>query len=481
MNRASTSFLLPDPAQMALIDAAASRVVPVRDLMEHAGRAVARAVRRHVAPCRVLVLCGPGNNGGDGYVAARRLAEAGWPVAVAALAPPRPDGDAAHAASLWRGPVVPFGAAEAARADLVIDAVFGAGLSRDIDDDLARVLAAARRIVAVDMPSGIDGATGAVRGYAPHAEMTVTFVRAKPGHLLLPGRDMLGRLVVADIGMPDSVWDAVAVRTWQNEPGLWQVPQDPVDSHKYTRGVVSICGGASMPGAARLAAAGARAAGAGLVRLAAGEVADLYRLGDPGLVVDGQALEDLLSDQRRAVWVCGPGLTVDEVGHALPLLLGAGRRVLVDAGAFLMAAGRPELLRGAAVITPHAGEFARVFGAPGADRLAAARAAAARIDGVVVLKGPDTVIAAPDGRAAINRHASTALATAGSGDTLTGVIATMLAAGMEAWQAACAGVWLHGEAGMRAGPWPVAEQFDRHLGAARERAALLGRGTRGEV
>lgn len=459
---------------MGLIDRAASRTVPVRDLMENAGRAVARAVLRHVRPCRVLVLCGPGNNGGDGYVAARRLVQAGWPVAVAALAPPRPGGDAAAAAADWRGPRVPFTAEEAARADLVVDAVFGAGLSRDIDAGLASVLAAARRVVAVDMPSGIDGGTGAVRGYAPHAEMTVTFVRAKPGHLLLPGRERLGRLVVADIGMPDTVWDAVDIRTWRNEPGLWRVPGDAVDSHKYARGVVSICGGATMPGAARLSAAGARAAGAGLVRLAAGAAADLYRLGEPGLVVDGGDLTDLLADRRRAVWVCGPGLTVDEVDHTLPILVGAGRTVLADAGAFAVAADQPDRLRGVAVITPHAGEFARVFGHPGDDRPAAARAAAARTGAVVVLKGPDTVVAAPDGRVAINAHASSALATAGSGDTLTGVIAALLAAGMEPWPAACAGVWMHGEAGMRAGPWPLAEQFDQHLGAARARAVELG-------
>ncbi|WP_342628662.1 NAD(P)H-hydrate dehydratase [Nguyenibacter vanlangensis] len=471
-------LILPDPEQMGRIDREGSRTVPVYDLMENAGRAVARAVRRHVAPCRVLVLCGPGNNGGDGYVAARRLAQAGWPVAVAALAPPRPGGDADRAAAQWTGPRVPFAAAEAARAELVIDAVFGAGLSRDVDPEAAAVLAAARRVVAVDVPSGIDGATGAVRGYAPRAEMTVTFVRAKPGHLLLPGRAMAGRLEVADIGMPAAALAAVSVRTWRNAPGLWRVPDAEMDSHKYARGVVSICGGGTMPGAARLAAAAARAAGAGLVRLAAGEAAALYRMGEPGLVVDDGTLDALLQDGRRRVWICGPGLTEPEVGEALPRLLRAGRTVLADAGAFLLAAGRPERLRGAAVITPHAGEFARVFGAPGNDRLAAARAAAARCGAVVVLKGPDTVIAAPDGRAAINAHATAALATAGSGDTLTGVIAALLAAGMAPWEAACAGVWIHGEAGMRAGDWPVAEQFDRHLGAARARACMLG-GTAG--
>ncbi|MBL7235364.1 NAD(P)H-hydrate dehydratase [Novacetimonas hansenii] len=475
MNDAAYRLLLPDPAQMGRVDALAARVVPIRTLMEHAGRAVERAVRRHVRPCRVLVLCGPGNNGGDGYVAARRLAQAGWPVSVAALAPPRPGGDAAAAAALWSGPMVPFDVAQVGRFDLVIDAVFGAGLSRAVEGEVADVLRAARRLIAIDMPTGVDGATGAVRGYAPAAELTVTFCRPRPGHLLLPGRELCGRCEVADIGIPENAVGQVGVRTWRNAPGLWQVPHCGVESYKYSRGVVSICGGAQMPGAARLSAAGARGSGAGLVRLAVGGAADLYRMQVPaGLIVDAAPLTDLLADARRRVWVCGPGLTVEEVGSVFPVLVEAGRQVVADAGAFSMAAGRPGLLRGAAVVTPHAGEFARVFGHPGDDRLGAARAAAVLIDAVVVMKGPDTIIAAPDGRVAINDHATPVLGTAGSGDTLSGIIAAMLAAGMPAWEGACAAVWLHGEAAMRAGPWPIAEQFDLHLGEARAKAEAEG-------
>ncbi|MFE8873416.1 NAD(P)H-hydrate dehydratase [Acetobacter persici] len=461
------------PEQMAQVDHLASAIVPVATLMENAGRAVARAVRRFMRPCRVLVLCGPGNNGGDGFVAARFLAEAGWPVAVAELAAPRAGSPAAEASARFEGVRVPFALAEVERADLVIDAVFGAGLSRDVTGLAADLLKAARKVVAIDTPSGIDGATGQVRGYAPHAAMTVTFCRFKPGHLLYPGRSFMGRLVLADIGMPEQALAQVPCGLWQNAPGLWNLPEPGPESHKYTRGVVSLCAGQSMPGAARLCAGGARAAGAGLVRIAAGQDAPAYRLGAPGLVIDDGPLESLLSDKRRAVWVCGPGLTESEVAETLPALLSAQKCVLADAGALSAAAGQPETLKGVAVITPHSGEFTKLFGAPGVNPPDSVRKAAVRINAVVVLKGASTLIAAPDGRLAINDHASPALGTAGSGDTLSGVIAALLAAGMPVWEAACAGVWLHGEAGIQAGSWPIAEDLDRYLGSAREKATRL--------
>lgn len=468
-------LLLPSPSECGELDKRAASIVPVSRLMENAGRAVARAVRQRAAPCRVLVLCGPGNNGGDGYVAARHLMQAGWSVTVAALAPPRAGGPAAEAAEKWTGPVVPFSASEAGRADIVIDAVFGAGQNRPPSAQIVTVLAAARRIIAVDMLTGVDGATGALLCDLPAAEMTVTFVRLKPGHLLYPGRQYLGEVICADIGMPEALIAEISCLTWRNEPGLWRVPDMTAESHKYTRGVVSLCAGASMPGAARLSAAGARASGAGLVRISAGAQAAAFRLGPPGLIVDAEPLSELLEDERRKVWICGPGLTTDEVSEVLPMLLDAARTVVADAGALGWAAGKPEKLKGVAAITPHLGEFTRLFGKPGSDRLGAAREAARLLGTVVVLKGPDTIIAAPDGRAAINAHASPALATAGSGDTLSGVIGTMLAAGMTAWDGCCAGVWIHGEAGLRSGAWPIAENFDRHLGAARDAAIQLGK------
>ncbi len=426
--------------------------VPGPVLMEHAGRAVARAVRRHFPPCRTLVLCGPGNNGGDGYVAARMLAQQGWPVTLAAMAAPRPGSDAAQAAAHWHGPMVEFSATEAARAGLVIDAVFGAGLSRPVDGLAAETLRAARQVLAIDTPSGVDGATGAVRGFAPQAAVTVTFFRRKPGHVLLPGRDLCGRLEVADIGIPPGVLDAIAPRSFANAPGLWTLPVLPADTHKYARGWVSLVGGAAMTGATRLAAAAARRGGAGMATIAALGAAATYRAGDPGLIVEEASLSDLLQDKRRHTWVCGPGLDPAQAGEALATLLAAGRQVVADAGALGAHAGKPEGLRGAAVITPHAGEFAKLFGPAGEDRLAAARAAAVRTGCVVLLKGSDTVIAAPDGRAAINDTGGPHLATAGAGDVLSGLIGALLAGGMEAWEAACAGAWLHGQAGQIAGP-----------------------------
>jgi hydroxyethylthiazole kinase-like uncharacterized protein yjeF len=460
----AAALLTPD--EMARADALAPSLgVPSAVLMENAGRAVARAVQARIRPCRTLVLCGPGNNGGDGYVIARRLAQTGWPVSVAALAKPRAGGDAATAAEGWHGPTVPFDPGEAARAALVIDAVFGAGLSRDVDGIVAETLRAAARVVAVDTPSGVDGATGGVRGYAPQAELTVTFFRAKPGHLLLPGRDLCGERVVADIGMPEAVLGTVVPTAFANGPGLWRLPSPAAADHKYARGHVTVLGGPGMTGAGRLAAEAARRGGAGMVTIAAlGGGGDLYRVSAPaGLIVSDAGLPALLEDKRRKMWVCGPGLGATLAGAAFPALLAAGRTVVGDADLFTACAGNPAALRGAAVLTPHGGEFARVFGDPGPDRMAAVRAAAAATGAVVLLKGSDTIIAAPDGRAAINADAPPWLATAGAGDVLAGLVAGLLASGMAPWEAACAGAWLHGRAGVHAGHGLVADDLPARI------------------
>lgn len=448
------------PEQMGQADRAAARFgAPGPMLMQAAGRAVARAVMRHMPRGRVLVLAGPGNNGGDGYVAARLLVQEGWPVRVAALAPPREGSDAAGAARSWHGPMARFTAQEAGRADLVIDAVFGAGLSRAVEGLAADTLRAARRIVAVDVPSGMDGATGAVPGYAPAAALTVSFFRLKPGHLLLPGRDLCGRIILADIGLPAQVLDDIAPNTWANGPSLWRLPVLDADAHKYSRGHVTVIGGAVMTGAARLAAEAARRAGAGLVTIAARGAADTYRAGEPGLLVNEADLDDLLQDKRRDVWVCGPGLGPDAVRATFPRLVAAGRKVVGDADVFTAFAGQPDALKGAAVLTPHAGEFARAFGAPGKDRLSAVRAAAARTGAVVLLKGSDTIISAPDGKTTINASAPPWLATAGAGDVLAGLIAGLLAQGMPAWDATAAATWLHGRAAAIAGPGLIVEDL----------------------
>jgi len=460
----SSRHALLTPSEMARADALAIAAgVPGSVLMEAAGRAVARAVMRRFRPCRTLVLAGPGNNGGDGYVAARHLDQAGWPVAVGALAAPRAGSDGAGAARRWRGPIVPFAPAEAVRAGLVIDSVFGAGLSRPVEAEVAATLAAAGGpVVAVDVPSGVDGATGAVLGHAPQAALTVTFFRRKPGHLLLPGRALCGETVVAAIGLPDTVLAEIGPQCRHNVPALWRLPAPRIADHKYARGHVSILAGASMTGAARLAAAGARRAGAGLVTLVAPDRAtgDVLRAGDPGVIVSEAGVAALLEDARRAVWVVGPGLPAESATlAALAPLLAAGRLVVADAGMLGAAGGRPEFLAGCAVLTPHEGEFARVFGPVGGDRLGGVRQAAARTGAVVLLKGPDTVVAAPDGRAVINDHAPPWLATGGTGDVLAGVIAALLAAGVPAFDAAAAGAWLVGEAAMRCGEGLVAEDL----------------------
>jgi hydroxyethylthiazole kinase-like uncharacterized protein yjeF len=420
------------PAEMGRADALANNETA---LMAAAGRAVARAVMHKYTPCRTLVLLGPGNNGGDGKVAARFLAQAGWPVTLA-----------------------PFSAATVAQvagAELVIDAVFGAGLSRDISAPVADLLRAARRLVAIDVPSGVDGATGAVRGYAPQAELTVTFFRLKPGHLLYPGRGLCGELLLRNIGMPDSVLETIKPQTFRNGPWLWTLPARGATGHKYSSGDVTVlCG--TMPGAARLACAAARRAGAGMVTL----LADTMLIPpEAGLIVRADPLETLIADDRRKVWICGPGLGVGQAGEKLAALIAAGKTILADADALTACTGAPEKLRGVAVITPHAGEFFRVFGPHGTDKLSAVRTAAAATGAVTVLKGADTIIASPDGRAAINDNAPRWLATGGTGDVLSGIIAALLAQRMPPFEAACAGVWLHGAAAQDVGPGLIAEDL----------------------
>ena len=293
----------------------------------------------------------------------------------------------------------------------------------------------------------------------PQAELTVTFFRLKPGHLLLPGRDLCGRIELADIGIPNAVLDEIAPGIFANLPTLWRLPSLTTESHKYTRGHVTIIGGATMTGAARLAAEAARRAGAGMVTIAARGAAETYRSGEPGLLVTEAHVATLLQDDRRKVWVCGPGLGPDEARAIFPALIAANRTVVADADVFSAFPGNPDALIGAAVLTPHAAEFARVFGPPTNGRLFAARQAAARTGAVVLLKGADTIIAAPDGRAAINLSAPPWLATAGAGDVLAGIIAGLLAQGMQAWDAAAAAAYLHGQAATLAGPGLVVEDL----------------------
>lgn len=472
-------LLLLTPAQMGAADAyAVEHGTLGMTLMDNAGRAVADAIVARWAPCPVAVLCGPGNNGGDGFVVARLLAEAGWPVRVALLgARENLTGDAAHHAALWDDAAVALTPTCLDGAELVVDALFGAGLNRPVGGAAAEVLAAVKvPVVAVDVPSGVDGDTGRVRGRAIPAALTVTFFRKKPGHLLLPGRDLCGEVVVAEIGIPAAAALAVGARTWRNAPGLWRLPRLEAQSHKYTRGHVLAVGG-PMTGATRLAVRAARRAGAGLASVyCAPADAALYAADAPGVIVlSGEGGEDAgflaaLDDPRRNAVVIGPGHGEPSLlRRRVDAVLALGRACVLDAdvfGAFAEAPSRLfDAVQGPAILTPHTGEFARLF--PDldakADRLGAARAAAARARAVVVLKGSDTVIAAPDGRAAINANAPPWLATGGAGDVLAGFAAGLLAQGMAAFEAACAAVWLHGAAAQSFGPGLIAEDLPEAL------------------
>jgi len=460
-------------------------------LMEHAGRAVADAVSRRWPVRPVVVLCGPGNNGGDGFVAARILAERGWPVRLALLGSRTAlRGDAAAAASRWSGSVEPLVPAALDGAALAIDAIFGAGLARPVEGAAAEVVAAlaerALPVVAVDVPSGVDGASGEVRGIAPRAAVTVTFFRCKPGHLLLPGRELCGETLVAQIGIARAVLDTIEPQTAANDPDWWcgTFPWPGAASHKYTRGHLLVAGGAAMTGAARLAARAAARVGAGLVTVAAPAVAvPVYAAALTGIIVQPAAgaddFRDLLADRRRNAALVGPGAGLGPATSEMALAaLAAGKSTVLDADALTVFADMPERLfaaiRSPCVMTPHEGEFARLFSVPG-NRLERARAAARRSGAAVLLKGSDTVVAAPDGRATINRSAPPELATAGSGDVLAGMIGGLLAQGMTPFAATAAAAWLHAEAGRRSGPGLVAEDLIEALpgvlAALRHRAA----------
>ena len=487
--QASDNALLT-PVEMALADkAAVASGVGEIALMEAAGRAVADAVAARWAPRPVTVLCGPGNNGGDGFVAARHLAMEGWPVRLALLgARERLAGAAAHHAARYRGTVEPLSPDCLDGAGVVIDAMFGAGLSRPIDGaarDLVEALNASPiPVAAIDVPSGVDGATGAIRGTAPKANLTVTFFRKKPGHLLYPGRGLCGTTRLAQIGISDAVLGDIAPRCFENGPPLWLelYPWPQAEDHKYRRGHVVVAGGAELTGAARLAAHAAARAGAGLVTVAAPQIAwPIYAAALTGIIVRPmRAPEDfaaLIGDERVRAMVVGPGAGVTPETRAAALAaLGTGRPVVLDADALTAFAKSTETLiaaiKGPTVLTPHEGEFARLFSAQG-DRLSRARQAAKLSGAVIVLKGADTVIAAPDGRASINANAPPDLATGGTGDVLAGLIAGLLAQGLLPFDAACAGCWLHGEAAREFGPGLVADDLIDTLPPALRRLKAL--------
>lgn len=473
--KVDTPFALLTTKQMAKADALTiANGINAIDLMENAGHRVAEAILQRWAMRPVLVLCGPGSNGGDGFVVARRLAEADWPVRVALLIPREHlRGSAAHHAALWRGLVEEMTPQALAGAELVVDAIFGAGLDRALEgaalEILAAVAASGVMLVAVDVPSGLMGDTGFGLG-AVAAGLTVTCFRKKPGHLLLPGRALCGEVLVADIGTPMSVFEQIFPDTFENDPSLWAdfLPESRESDNKYSRGHALIVGGYPATGAARMAGRAAARSGTGLVSLAVSEAAlPVYAATLTSIMVTTFSTPDdlngLLSDRRYTSALIGAGAGLGPATRAQVLaLLSVGIPTVLDADALSEFGDDPDLLFrsivGPCVLTPHEGEFARLFKLDG-DKLNRARTAAQTSGAIVVLKGSDTVIAAPDGRAIINSNAPASLATAGAGDVLSGIVTGLLAQNMDPFWAAAAAVWLHGAAASSFGPKLLAEDI----------------------
>ena len=464
-------------------------------LMERAGRAVSEAAMAF-KPASVLVLCGPGNNGGDGYVAARILDGRGIAVTVAASQARKPErGDAALAAQAWDKPVFSLENIMFSNFDLVIDGLFGAGLARPVTDDFAQVIRqlnqSGKPVLAIDIPSGVDGASGSVLGEAVRADRSVTFFRAKPGHYLYPARALCGDVIIADIGINESVLDDIKTDYYRNHPDLWRKdwPDHPQVSHKYQRGhVLVLSGGVEQGGAARLAAQAALRGGAGLVTIASPRDAlSAHAAAVQAIMVRRcDTLEEwgaLLGDQRRNVLVIGPGLGLHpEDNEQIRLMIAEGvrakRSLVLDAGALTTFAGAADALRAClggngtepnpCVITPHDGEFSRLFSQQTAivqtlSKAERALAAACFLNCVVVLKGADTVIASPDGLVRINDNAPAWLGTAGSGDVLAGLVAAFMAQAVAPRDAAAMAVYAHGLAGQRGGRYLVADDLPQLL------------------
>ena len=438
-----------------------AKIMPENDLVENAGFAAACQIAKKYGKQPVLVACGAGNNGADGFVAARVLSRRGYSVKVAfAGSKDKMSPACRFAAERFDGIVLPLSPDCLHRfKGVVVDALFGIGLSRPIQGEIADFITALNAsslpVVSLDIPSGVFADTGAVSPATVKSDLTVTFCRPKPAHFLYPAKEYVGDLTVYPIGITDEIIANQHPRFIVNPP--FELPAPTPYDHKYSRGAVLVAGG-QMTGAARLAAQAARRFGAGLVKVVcAPETALPYTLGDAGLVVSIEPLETAVKDKKMSAIAFGMGFGLTEqTKAALEAVAKSGKPFVADADALAYVKDIP---LSNAVITPHEGEFARLFPDLKGDKLSRALTAAETLGCAVVLKGADTVIAAPDGRAAIDANTSFYLATAGSGDVLSGIIAALLAKHIPPFEAACAGVFLHSQAGIRAGANPIAEDL----------------------
>lgn len=483
---------LISPREMAAVDQAAigSGISGYR-LMETAGSAISACILRcYPNAGRIMVLCGPGNNGGDGYVAARRLKDCGLSVAVSSLVDPqRLTGDAALARRDWDGPIVALDTADLSGSAVVLDALFGGGLDRPIEGAARTVIDTINQkglpVVSADLPSGISGYSGAIFGAAIKAEHTVTFAAARPGHFLQPGAAHCGKVQIVDIGIPRRLLRENERDLWLNGPAIWQseIPDHGPDGHKYSKGHLGVFSGPfARTGAARLAASAGLRAGAGLVTVLAPASAVapnaahltatmLRRIDDSG------DLDELLRDDRLNSFVLGPAFGVGEkTREFVRCLAQSGKPLVLDADGLTTFNGQSELLgelfeghKVRLLLTPHHGEFAKLFPDIVADaalsKVDRARAAARQVNGVVLYKGADTVVASPDGRAVVNANAPPWLATAGSGDCLAGIAGGLIAQGMHLFEAAAAAAYIHGAAGQAAGQGLTADVLADYLPA----------------
>jgi ADP-dependent NAD(P)H-hydrate dehydratase / NAD(P)H-hydrate epimerase len=454
---------LVTPAEMKHVEALApAHGVSLLSLMENAGRGVAAEIIARYPQRPVTVLCGPGNNGGDGFVIARLLNDLGWPVTLHLLGDRgKLKGDALAMSKLWSHPIRSIDDDFAGA--LIVDAIFGSGLKRDFPEILAnRINSLGTDVVAVDIPSGVDASSGKIRGAAVKADLTVTFFRQKPGHVIWPGRAYCGEVVTAEIGLPDAVTSSVPSKLWINQPPL--LPFPALDAHKYSRGGAVIWSGDALhTGASRLAAMAAQRAGAGIVCLAGPRDGLMVHANHVSSIIlhdvkETTDIENLLGGKKYSASCFGPASGTTEALCRIAMgMIASGKKIVLDADAFTLFAGNRDMAfrmmkqfdDTRAVLTPHAGEFERLFPdlvdgyeAP-IDR---ARAAADMTGAVVVLKGPSTIIAAPSGETALQAESPAKLATAGSGDVLAGLITGLMAQGLSPFAAAQAGVWLHADA-----------------------------------